>query len=64
MSELEALAKVVGSRRYARDIIERGVTTRPWWYGSADADDYVAYVVERDQAVAAYNSEDLNVKDT
>ena len=47
MSELEALAKVVGSLRYARDLLERGngqTNTSPWWRGSADADDYAAYV--------------------
>lgn len=53
MSELEALAKVVGSRRYARDLLEGAATiTKPWWYGSADADDYVAYVTIRDETTA------------
>ena len=31
MSAIEALAKHVGSRRYARDLIERSVLTKPWW---------------------------------
>lgn len=51
MSELVAMAKVVGSMRYARDIIEQGpnvTTTKPWWLGSAEADDYVAYATIRD----------------
>lgn len=43
MSLIEALAKHVGSRRYARDLLERPVTTRPWWprstMGAAEAEE-------------------------
>ena len=31
MTQVECLAKHVGSLRYARDIIEGGVLTMPWW---------------------------------
>jgi hypothetical protein len=31
MSAIEALAKHVGSRRYARDLIGGSALTRPWW---------------------------------
>lgn len=31
MNLIEALAKHVGSRRYARDMLNGGVLTKPWW---------------------------------
>jgi len=31
MSTLQELAKSVGSLRYARDLIEYGASTKPWW---------------------------------
>jgi hypothetical protein len=54
MSELEALAKVVGSLRHARDILDSfhngtTTTTKRWWVGSADAYDYVMDTKSRDE---------------
>lgn len=35
MSALEEIGRIVGSRRYARDLVESSSTllTRPWWDG-------------------------------